>query len=260
MTKKYALVHKNFSIDNSGEVYFNGKLYTKSGRIGDWVIDNSKLKSVDGTVEISPSKIKLGAFTAYARGRLEGPNWYIDENGEASFEGSTNNFCAQNITMTGTGELRIPAGSKLYIGDGNEASYLHALGDSSGGVFEGDFTIKDDLKIGNNGSITFANSGYGTMWMNSGGIHINSVQGGQSLGFFTDTGSVRCYNLYCLNDIYGNLRSNDVTVDGTALETYIRNVTATMMVEAGVLMSSNTPHNKTVTATDGTNIRPYYSN
>lgn len=259
MTKKYALVHKNFSIDNSGEVYFNGKLYTKSGRIGDWVIDSSKLKSVDGTVEISPSQIKLGAFTAYARGKLEGPNWYINEDGEASFKGSTNTFYAQNIKMTGAGALRIPSGSKLYIGD-DDTSYLYAMANNSGGIFKGEFTINDRLKIDPNGEIVFSQSSYGTMWMNKEGLYINSTQGGQHLGFFTDTGSIRCYNLYCLNDIYGNLRSNDVTVDGTALDDYIRSITATMMVQAGVLTNSNTSHDKIVATTDGSNIRPYYYN
>lgn len=267
MTKKYALVHKNFSIDNSGEVYFNGKLYTKSGRIGDWVIDSSKLKSVDGTVEISPSRIKLGAFTAYARGRLEGPNWYIDENGKASFEGSGNVFHAGQIIMdNNNGILRIPTGSRLYIGDGND-NYLYA--DGTNGSFHGPkFSFSDEVDIANTLQFGEAQGGYGAMSLNkNNGLQITYQ--GQNY-YFSLGGNIRCHTLEFQpsgsvnfnNSTITNmtLDSNNVTVNGSSLEQYIRNVTATMIVEAGVLTSSNTSHNKTVTATDGANIRPYYSN
>lgn len=245
MTKKYALIHKNFSIDNSGEVYFNGKLYTKSGRIGEWVIDNTKLKSVDGTVEISPSRIKLGAFSASSAGRLEGPNWYITPDGRASFTGNGNTFYAENIEMTGTGELRIPSGSKMYIGD-DDTSYLHASNNSSGGWFKGDFTFEDTLNIDRDAKIQFASNASGAMYQDKTGIHMVTSRG--EFIYNAGNGNLSCYDLSC----------NSITVNGDTLESYIRSVTSALMVEAGVLTNSNTPHDKIVTATDSSNIRPYY--
>ena len=44
-TEKYALYHKNFYIKNNGDVVLNGLIYSKSGRIGDWIIDGSILRS-----------------------------------------------------------------------------------------------------------------------------------------------------------------------------------------------------------------------
>ena len=224
MTKKYALVHKNFSIDNSGEVYFNGKLYTKSGRIGEWVIDNTKLKSVDGTVEISPSRIKLGVFTALASGALSGTNWYIHADGTASFTGNGNTFCAENITMTGTGALRIPSGSRMYIGDADDY-YISAISEGAG--LKGQFVVQDELLINSSAKIQFGSNTYGAMYLDKNGVHMNTANG--NFNYDANSGSLSCYGINCSNGgtINGTLNLSDginIFINGTALPTYITSV------------------------------------
>ena len=231
----YALYHKNFFIKNNGDVFFNGKLFTESGRIGDWVITKTKLKSVSGTVEVGPSQIKLGVFTAYATGKLEGPTWWINENGQASFEGSGNVFHAGQIIMdNNNGILRIPTGSRLYIGDG-KGTYLYA--DGTNGVFNGPkFRFSDRVDIENTLQFGAAYGDYGAMSLNK-DSGLQMTYQGQNY-YFSLGGNIRCHTLEFQpsgsvnfnNSTITNmtLDSSNITVNGSSLETYIRNLISNM--------------------------------
>lgn len=264
----YALYHKNFFIKNNGDVLFNGKIFTESGRIGDWVITKTKLKSYDGGVEVGPSQIKLGAFTATAAGALSGTNWWIHADGTASFTGSGNTFHYTTLESDGTGgELWIHDRDSLKIGNSGLCRlYAGVDEDANYGMFQGNkFKFSTtEIQFTRDCVLKFQTGTYGNqMNIDLEGIHM--VYQNQPYGF-ASSGELTCKTLSLDNgnSIKGsisnaNLQSNSITVDGTALETYIRNVTATMIVEAGVLTSSNTSHNKTVVTTDGANIRPYYN-
>ena len=266
----YALYHKNFFIKNNGDVFFNGKLFTESGRIGDWVITKTKLKSYDGGVEVGPSQIKLGAFTATADGALSGTNWWIHADGQASFTSTGNVFNYNTLESDGTGgELWIHDHDELKIGDSGLCRlYAGVTGeDTNYGMFQGNkFKFSTtEIQFTRDCVLKFAIGTYGNqMNIDLEGIHM--VYQNRPYGF-ASSGELTCKTLSLDNgnSIKGSisnadLQSNSITVDGTTLETYIRNVTATMMVEAGALTSSNTSHDKTVATTDGTNIRPYYYN
>lgn len=262
MTKKYALIHKNFSIDNTGEVYLRGKLYTKSGRIGDWVVDNTKLKSVDGTVEISPSRIKLGNFTATAAGRLEGPNWYITPDGRASFTSSGNTFHYRNLISDGSGgELWIHDNDCLKIGDNDNCRLTAGVAAGQNvGVFTGKIGFNAPVYMVGTNAISFEGSSSGGYLLDKTGMHFNGVSSGQSYSRSVNSdgsavlGNVALEGLYGSNkralDLFqpiavgsslnfinnsgialnggnvtgGNLESSTTTVDGFSLEGYIRRI------------------------------------
>jgi len=150
-SKKYALYHKNFNITNTGDVFFNGELYTRKGRIGNWVITKNNLHSADGNIVLSSNSIQLGVFSADSAGNLRGGNgaWYINADGTSSFSKM------QGLTFTnGSGfsmsgdnlKLALKAGDTMQIGDG----YLYATSDGEGMVFDGRILFNDNinLKIG----------------------------------------------------------------------------------------------------------------
>ena len=233
----YALYHKNFYIKNNGKVFFNGKLYTKEGRIGDWIIDGSEIKSVRGTgdtsfITLAPTGLRLGTLYLNPDGSMGNRgSWWITADGKASFEGSGNVFHAGQIIMDSkNGILRIPTGSRLYIGDG-EDTYLYA--DGTNGVFNGPkFRFSDEVDIENTLQFGAAQGNYGAMSLNKDrGLQITYY--GENY-YFSLGGNIRCHTLEFQSSGSVNfnnstitnmtLDSNNVTVDGTALGTYITNI------------------------------------
>lgn len=226
-TKTYALYHKNFYIDNTGDVFFNGKIFTETGRIGNWVITRSKLKSVDGGVEVGPSQIKLGAFTATAAGRLEGPNWYITPDGVASFTSPQNVFTAKELNIT-QGILRIPTGSRLYIGDGND-NYLYA--DGVNGSFHGPkFSFSDTVEVTNTLQFGAAQGNYGAMALSKDSGLRMDYQGDQY--YFSLGGNIYCSTLEVKT-------GGRVTVEGMSLDTYIQQIIYNNLSSLGIVTKSD---------------------
>ena len=202
----YALYHKNFFIKNNGDVLFNGKLFTESGRIGDWVITKTKLKSYDGGVEVGPNQIKLGAFTASASGALTGANWYITAGGRASFTGSGNVIHYNNLVSDGTGgELWIHDHDSLKIGDNNNCALTAGVGPNSEniGMFSGMigfncskiWFFNSEISASGNAKIQFGTTsgGYGTLSVDKEGLHINSRDG--DFYFGANSGALYCNTL-----------------------------------------------------------------
>ena len=141
-TEKYALYNKNFFIRNNGEAVFNGFMYSKRGRLGDWVITQSVLKDITSNIILQPaqapnspassSKIKLGKIQGsndynlelWGDGSIKSPQWEISANGVAKFKNPQNEFRAQKITI-GSGDsptidasgLNFPTGTHINFGD-----------------------------------------------------------------------------------------------------------------------------------------------
>ena len=57
---KYALYNKHFYIKDNGEVVLNGSIYAKSGRIGNWIIDDNDLRSATDDHKHTPSGETMG--------------------------------------------------------------------------------------------------------------------------------------------------------------------------------------------------------
>lgn len=261
---KYALYHKNFHITNTGNVFFNGELYTRKGRIGNWVITQNNLHSADGNIVLSSSSIRLGAFTATSAGRLSGPSWYINADGTSSFSKM------QGLTFTnGSGfsmsndnlKLALKAGDTMQIGDG----YLHANDGGEGMVFDGTVLFNDDislkrgehlqignmelsedhLKFGTTSTVQVSSTGFsisgqgagGGISLNTAGLTVNGNTIIQSSG-----------DLNCTSSIARFASGSAVYIGGTMLDSYIQSKIDTAINSlAGITSQAPDGHSHTVT-------------
>ncbi len=221
-TQQYALYNKNFYIDNAGNVFFNGKMFTESGRIGNWVISRDYLSSVDGNVLLSPSYLKLGSFLAQSSGALSGTSWSISADGYASFTNPQNQFTGSKFVIAGGAGggtimtldddgIWLKAGERIKLGgdESTGATGYMAAGNDGLLINTGDLSISDDVLVG--GKLYFHNStgGYATMWLNKEGIYINGRDGE--------------YRVYTNgNAILNRIDANSIYIDGTSITEYIR--------------------------------------
>ena len=217
-TKKYALYNKNFYVDNTGNAFFNGKLFTEAGRIGDWVIKRSDIRSTDGNVRLGPTRLVLGNFTAEASGALSGPSWRITSDGCAYFTNLGNEFTAAKFITAGGSTfdehgLNLAEGERMGIGD----TYLAA--GSNGFILHGGISIEDPSTFSD--TVTFNGSAY--FGGSAGAITINNTG-------ITCGGPSGRYKIYTS----GNADLNTVTVQNltigdTNIENYIRNIVREMI-------------------------------
>lgn len=180
-TEKYALYNKKFFIKNNGEAVFNGNIYSKRGRIGDWVIGTNDLKDITGNIVLHPAsskstsasntyiglgKVDNSSFNVRIKGdgSIEGPDWSISSTGVATFNNPQNTVRAKTVYIGGgasassissTG-LNFPAGTQITLG-----SNTLGVGDNgfvfSGGVgFGGLINVSHGLALTNGCSITGA--------------------------------------------------------------------------------------------------------
>lgn len=217
MSVTYALYHKNFHVTNSGEAFFNGKLFTESGRIGNWVINRSYLRSVNGNVTLAPERLTIGAFSADQYGNLRGQDWYINADGTASFTNNGNQFVGRsfrtaNGSSMGEGGLRLGPGDKFFIGEG-DGTYMYAL--NNGFSFNGVVDFADTVTL--RSALEFVSGGSSAMTINSSGIRFGNT--GRSI---TSGG----------NATLGSVAVDSLTIGGTSLADYIRSV-------AGIAVASN---------------------
>ena len=207
MSTTYALYHKNFYVKNNGDAFFNGKLFTESGRIGNWVINRNYLKSVNGNMILAPERLTLGAFSADQYGNLRGQSWFINADGTASFTNNGNEFVGRsfrtaNGSSMGEGGLRLGPGDKFYIG-ADDSTYMVA--GNNGFTFNGYVNFTDTVSV-RNAEIDFIGNG-GTLAISSNGIYLTNKR------------------IYTNGDAsLGSVSVDSLTIGGTSLADYIRSV------------------------------------
>lgn len=224
MTKKYALYNKYFYVDNTGDALFNGKLYTKHGRIGEWVIDNNSIHSYDGSVILRPSRLTVGAFQADAQGNLSGPMWHINADGSSSFDNPANTFTGRSFTtaggtVMGEGGLRLGTGEKFYIG-ADDNTFMTA--NYNGFTFNGLVRFSNPVTL--TSSLEFQSGGAAAMSFSSSGIRFGST--GMNI---SNTGIATLTQLFIGQTQYGfqsdgTVNANSIIVGGVSLENYIKTI------------------------------------
>lgn len=220
MSQTYALYHKNFYVTNTGNAVFNGKLFTESGRVGNWVINKNYLKSVNGNIRLASDRLTIGEFSADQYGNLRGPMWYILADGRASFTNTGNEFVGKtfrtaNGSSMGEGGLRLGPGDKFFIGEG-DGTYMYAL--NNGFSFNGLVDFADTVTL--RSALEFVSGGSSAVTINSSGIRFGNT--GKSI---TSGG----------NATLGSVAVDSLTIGGTSLADYIRSVVSNM----GYLTSSS---------------------
>ena len=129
--------------NNNFIVSVAGKIYSKSGKIGNWNIEENRLYSGDAT-----NGIRLNSSGDINGGNPSGDRWSISRNGYAYF----NKIDTANMNATNMQATNATVSGKITTGD------LTATGGTIGGI-----TI-------NNSSIS--GSGW---WINSGNAHFNGL-------------------------------------------------------------------------------------
>ena len=253
---KYLLYHPNFSVDASGRAIFNGKIYSKEGRIGQWVINNNVLKTYNydastdtGTMlDGSNGNASFGTLDLYSTGAINYPNntgktWWITSAGEAHFTNTGNMFKAAEVDSAKVivGKTIIQDGHGLYIdvGEslriGNSASLTATTG--SGFVFEGSATRFDcDLTIGANKTLGLQSGAQinvtSGLYLDSTGFHTHGAggnyywdQNGNAKTRTVSVGSAGTYYWDQNGDIYAHtLNAQTIMVGSDTLEAYIRSI------------------------------------
>ena len=231
-TEKYALYNKNFFIRNNGEALFNGYVYSKRGRIGDWVITQTDLKDITSNIVLHPastasssassSRIKIGKnnnnynLEIIGDGSMHGPRkpgdaqprpyyWSISSTGQAYFDHPENIVRAQTIYLgSGTGGsasildasgLNFPTGSKIYLGDS------HIDVGTTGFTFTGGVGFQNKVNFSKGLELTGGSS------IISGALKINN-----SIIKMGDT-------YMTTSDFFGEVRNT--TINGTNIAQYI---------------------------------------
>ena len=216
MSQTYALYHKNFYVTNTGNAVFNGKLFTESGRVGNWVINKNYLKSVNGNIRLASDRLTIGEFSADQYGNLRGPMWYILADGRASFTNTGNEFIGKSFRTPGgttidENGMRLGPGEKFFIG-ADDSTYIVA--GNNGFHFNGYTRFDETMSV--YGDIDCLTGG--TLTINGSGVRLGN------------------YKIY--SDGRADLAS--LTIGGTSLDDYIRSIVSGMHVVIGVTPSSST--------------------
>ena len=211
MNQTYALYHKNFYITNSGQATFNGKIFTKAGRIGNWVINRNYLKSVNGNMRLAPDKLTIGEFSADQYGNLRGQNWFILADGTASFTNTGNTFVGSSFSTPG-GSTLDEHGLNLAVGEQMGIGNTYLAAGENGFILHGGIAITDPSTFSS--TVTFNDSAY--FGGSSGAVTINNT----GVNFGGPSGRYKIYTS-------GNAELNAVnvqslTINNTSLQDYIR--------------------------------------
>lgn len=203
----YAIYHKNFSIENGGTVRLNGKIFTRSGRIGDWVINDNELKDCFDNIVLHPSNdarnprsgwIELGLLKLWGSGAIDGTAWNITAEGEAHFTNAANSFegnsfkvkddVGGDLTINSQG-LDIPTGGQMKIGQEILTAGEHGFNFSGGASFNQEiFTKKisvdpsQTISWGSTASDSGLTLGRNGLSFAGQGIDVQLTAGGLTLG------------------------------------------------------------------------------
>ena len=258
-TKKYALYHRNFYITDDGEVAIGldkrAKIYTKEGRIGDWVITTHELRDIKQHIVLDPadntnpdnaraSQIKLGHnpsnntwnLRLIGDGSIEGPDWSITAGGVATFSNSNNEFTCKVIHM-GSSTLTdaawdLPANSRIKWGSQTLSINDNGFNFSGSASFTGHVNFEDDINLNSGKKITVSNtavvagdhiyftSGYG--FYSNGNAKFGTTEFGTnsitSVGNVTSSGEVSA----------NVIRGNSIYIGNQSLTAYIQSVVQNM--------------------------------
>ena len=258
-TKKYALYHKNFYITDDGEVAIGldkkAKIYTKEGRIGDWVITTHELRDIKQHIVLDPadtnnpdnaraSQIKLGHnpssntwnLKLIGDGSIEGPDWSITAGGVATFSNSNNEFTCKVIHMGSStlteGNWDLPADSRIKWGNQTLSINANGFNFSGSASFTGHVNFEDDINLNSGKKITVSNtavvagdhiyftSGYG--FYGNGNAKFGTTEFGTnsitSVGNITSSGEVSA----------NVIRGNSIYIGNQSLTAYIQSVVQSM--------------------------------
>ena len=252
-TETYLLYHPRFSVNITGEVRVDGTVFSQKGRIGGWVIKDDRLKSYTGDVNIcSDGHANFGSFYINPNGSIGGPTWSISAAGIASFMNKANQFQGSRYVLgdeskgfgfDNTG-LHIPNDGALTIGD--KGGQLRAHSDGAGFTFENcaymnfsassKITMNGNLEISGGKMITFSSGSSGGISIDSSGFHANGPGG----NFGIDTSGNLDANY---------IRTKDLYINGTILETYIRNIVSSYFTQLSLGTSMATVRNGDNTGT-----------
>ena len=249
-TKDYILYHPNFHITKGynnpleSEVFINGIVYSKQGRIGGWVIEENQLKSVDPgknpanpTILFSNGDAQFGNLYLHRTGAINNPNdtWWITKEGEAHFTNNGNMFKASKIEV---GTTVIEVGHGLYLEPGE--SFRIGTGaamtatNGAGFVFSGagctwnmsNVIFQSDISLGQNNKIYVSQTG-GAIYLDKTGFHTNGSGGNydwdQNGGVHARTLSVGSSRTYYW-DQDGNIHAHGVYIDEQSLQQYIQSL------------------------------------
>lgn len=237
----YAIYHKNFSIENSGTVRLNGKIFSREGRIGDWVIDNHELKDCFGNIILHPSDdaslstsgyIKLGNLTLKGSGAIEGTAWEITAEGVAHFTNAANVFEGNSFKVKDDGGdltinsqgLDIPTGGQMKIGQEILTAGEHGFNFSGGASFNQEIFTKK-ISVDPSQTISWGSSASGSgltlgrngLSFSGPGVNVQLTAGGLTLGDSILGDSITISSAGTQNLILGT----DTKIGGDTLPDYI---------------------------------------
>lgn len=250
---KYIFYHPNFYLKKNGQAFFNGTIYAEKGRLGNWVLTKTSLKSVpkknkpNERIKLSTDRIECGAFYANDDGSIGGANWSISADGVANFTNANNNFTAKTIYLSPSGSggsggliddqnIKLAIGGKILFGNDSTKNFITC--NSEGFSFTGtkinfgtgiEFNLStspNTLQFGNNIAINssgfyFRGTGGSLKIDNAGNARFKSLQMDQA-----DETAINMYGKAILNPkLTGNIYIGTKTLDE-----YIKQVVKTMSI------------------------------
>ena len=281
-TATYTIYHKNFHITRSGEVFMNGKMYAKEGRLGNWnigkfrdikksatqgsTVTRDMIKDCCDTMCLVPGTrgdfghIQVGFVFIEGTGDINcyspfedgspgidfnNKKWYITKEGEASFLATSGSKYAgtfyTGVSSNGSGSgsslgangLSLESGSSINMGGATLSIGQNGFTFSTGASFAGKLNTPGGLDL-NGGSLSAG-----------GNIEMNSS--------YIKFGGSRLYSSGALDMNSNQIRNADLasstTINGTSIETYIKNLVNAAISGATVSLSvskntkANIPNN-----------------
>lgn len=254
----YTLYHKNFYIDNSGNAVLQGRIYSRKGRLGDWVVTTNELKDIYEHIVLKPSndpnpnnarasQIKLGKnangwnLTLYGDGSITGQNWSIDADGESHFTNPNNTVVCSEATIGGatlTGsDWNLPAGTKLNWGgctlaiEGGGFNFTGGASFKDECFFEDKINVSDQVEVGGSGGaiissshIYFGGQGGGYGFTSSGAAKFGATELNGALNMSNN-------NITSCNTITANTAHiSSIYVGNQTLEAYIQSIVGSMTI------------------------------
>lgn len=247
--------HVDFTY-KAGDACFFGRVYGTGGRIGDWVIDDEEdvLRDPYSTLKLKPNirgqgrektgYILSGRTIIWGDGSIDGacqgsdpqsglpnnPNWWIEADGTAHFNGTNSTYKGSSYT----------AGSTSVTTTGVSTTGTVSAGTVSGttGTFSGNVNISGTLSantyyagtnIFNSGGISIGNSSItsGTATLGSttlnGGLNLNgnAIQGATNI---TASGSITIDSANIRTAAFTSVTSTSYFVGGQPLDAYIESI------------------------------------
>ena len=247
-TQKYVLYNKNFFIENSGEAFFRGKIYSKKGRLGDWVINETDLRDITSNIILHPASLSSSsASSSYIKIGKNNNNYNLEIIGDGSMHGPRKPGDAQtrpyywSISSTGQAYFDHPENvvraQTVYLGSGNNSPSITsaglsfpegthiAVGSKTLSIGPSGFSFNGNVGF-TNSEVDFGNGAFirsGQFITSNGGTTLSVGPGGVSFGSASGQQTLNS------SGFSGNLKKT-VTIDGIVLAEYIKDIVSGMQV------------------------------